>query len=273
MFNIPNLNHEVSIIMASWQNPELLEVVVPTFKKNTQLDTRLFVALNEADNKSIEILKSYNISFVVLDKNWGTLAVDFLLPFLKSEYTIWINDDMIFSNGWDKKLTDIIKQYYPCAAQIRGVEKGQRDGIICLGDNDLPDFFDKNVYEKFNANVDNKKYNCDLIYGLFHPIMVRTKHHIAVNGVSNGFDMTGWPGHHMDTLYAYKLWQLDRNYKFIISNNCFDYHASSYTNKRLHSQAARNGINDVRVDPNKFENDAGMTHAEFLKIVKYGEKV
>lgn len=268
--NLPKLDHQMSVVLCSWKNPELLKQCLRSIRNTVGLDTQVFVALNEGDKESIDYLCSYEIPFVVAPDNYGTLAVDFLIPWLKSEYTIWINDDSIFSYGWDCDMKNLIDQYYPAAAQIRGVEKRFTDGRVALSDLSLPDFTDDSAFDSFNANVTMGKYKCDLLYGLFHPICCKTKDFLAVGGVSDGFDFNWWPGHSMDTYFAYKLWKLNPDYKFLISNTSFYYHGSSLTNKKL---KATNPEADNRHNSEYFLQKTGMTHKEFHKIVKYGERV
>lgn len=269
--NIFNLDHQISVIMCSWRTPELLNTILPTFKKNCSLDVKLFVALNEAEKDSEEILKENHIRYVSLPENYGTLSVDFLIPYLKSEYVLWANDDMIFSEGWDKDLLSIMNQFSPCCAQIRGVERRYPTDHIVVGDPDLPHFLDPIAFDVFNNNVKNNKYQCDMIYGLFHPIMVKTKDFLTIGGVSDHFDLNWWPGHSMDTFLAVRLLQLNSNYRFILSNKSFDYHGSSMTNRKLNQ--SRPDVPYFHHNSEYFYTKTGMTHKDFHRLVKYGEKI
>lgn len=269
--NIPQLTHKCSLVMCSWRSPHLLKAAIPALLKGSVEDTKIFVALNQPDKESIDFLLGQpRVQFVRLDNNYGTLAVDALLPLLKSEYSLWLNDDMMFSYGWDKDIIDDLENNYPAAVQIRGVEKRHTDGTIALSDLSLPDFTDPSAYDVFNFNVTAGKYNCNKVYGLFHPILTRTKDLLAVNGYTDNFDINWWPGHSMDTYFAYKLWRYNSEYRFILSNTAFDYHGCSMTNKKL---KAVDPAADNRHNSEYFFKQTGMTHREFHKIVNYGEKI
>lgn len=269
--NLPKLDHEFSVILCSWKNPHLLKPCIESIRATTGLDTQIFVCLNDVDLESSEYLRSEKIPYVAVHENYGTLAVDFLKPFLKSEYVIWINDDSLFSYGWDCDMKHYINKFYPAAAQVRGVEKRPTDGVVALSDMTLPDFTEPHAFAEFNKRVTIGKYKSDLIYGLFHPIACKTKDFLAVNGVSDDFDMNWWPGHSMDTYFAYKLWKFhDEKTKFIISNTSFYYHGSSLTNKKL---KAIDPEADNRHNSGYFMEKTGMDHPAFHRLVRYGEKV
>lgn len=267
--NLPSFDCQIAVVLNSWKSPEILKKTIPIFKQSSVLDTKIFVCLNEADRESINILHEHNIDFIALNQNYGTISIDCLLLLFKSEYILWSNDDMYLCKNWDKILVDLHKEYSPCAVQIRGVEKGHRDGIICLGDETLPSFLDDNAYNVFQTNVDNNKYKCDLIYGLFHPIMVKTNDLLKVGGFTNR-NINFFPGHSVDSYAAFKLWQLNSNYKFLLSNQAFEYHASSYTNNKLKNTDPES---NNRHNSELFNNLAGMTQQEFHRIIKYKEKV
>jgi GT2 family glycosyltransferase len=267
--NFPKLTHQVSIIVPSWNNLELLQKFVPNIKKTTKLDTKLFVALNEPNDGSVEYLRSENIQFVVLNENYGTLAVDFLTPFLQSEYVVNMNDDSLLYHGWDEDLVNLIKEYYPAAAQVRGIEKGMKDGIVCIGDTTLPDWLDESAESVFFDNVRNGKYKCDLIHALFHPICCKTEDFYKVYGYGS-FDLNWLPGHSLDTFFAWKLWNMNHDYKFLSSNSSFYYHGSSLTNNKVRNT---NPELNNRHNSDYFKKITGITQQDFHKIIKYGQKV
>lgn len=268
--NIPKFDHEFSIFLCSWKNPYLLKKCIPALKKSFVLDSKIFVALNEADKESIEYLSNEKVSFLVTHENYGTQIVDALMPLAKSEYSLWMNDDMYLSYGFDFDLKTIIDKFYPCAAQCRGVEKRLTTDNIVIGDTSLPDWLDDEAYEIFNNRVNNGYYKCDLIYGLFHPIAVKTRDVKMVNGFGDDLNMNFFPGHSCDTYFAYKLWNLNNKYSFILSNKSFDYHGSSLTNKKL---KAIDPEADNRHNSGYFMEKTGMDHPAFHRLVRYGEKV
>lgn len=267
--NLPSFNCQIAVILNSWKSPEILKATIPIIKKSSKLDTKIYVCLNESDKESVNYLLDEKIDFISLNQNFGTISIDCLLGTFKSEKVLWMNDDMYLSDEWDKSLLELHNEYYPCATQIRGVEKGFRDGIVCIGDPDLPDFLDKNAYNIFSENVKNNKYQCDLIYGLFHPIMVNYIDILKVGGFT-GRDIEFFPGHSVDSYAAFKLWRMNHNYKFIISNKTFEYHASSYSNNKLKNT---NPEANNRHNSERFNQLAGMTQQDFHRIIKYREKV
>ena len=84
----------------------MLETSVNSLLSSFETDAKVTVALNEGDVESQKFLTSKGIEFVNLPYNHGTLSVDYLFPFVNSEYVCNVNDDMLFVEGWD---ADLIK--------------------------------------------------------------------------------------------------------------------------------------------------------------------
>src|SRR5690606_32740990 len=125
--------------MASWKNPELLKRSIPIMKKNSVLDTRIFVVLNDADKESADFLRDEGIAFVSVPYNAGTQIVDVLLPLCKSKFCCWINDDVYVSPAWDEDLKKLIQEHRNAAAQCRTIERRHTTDNIVIGDPTLPE--------------------------------------------------------------------------------------------------------------------------------------
>lgn len=268
--NIPKLTHECSVVMASWNNYELLRRCIPVLKRNAKLDTRLFVALNDGDKASADYLRDEQIAFTSVPYNAGTQIVDVLQPFCKSLITIWMNDDMYLSPGYDLDLKSIIDESYPTAAQVRGVERRNTTDSIVIGDPTLPEWMADEAYPEFERRALAGQYTCGQHYGLFHPIAALTEDVKLVGGFGADLDMSFFPGHSADSYFAKALYDLDNEYRFVISGTSFDYHYSSYSNRRLKQidPAA-----DARHNSEEFNSRAGMTQKEFHQLIRYGQPV
>lgn len=264
------LSHEFSVICCSWNNLELLKKFIPNLKKTCKTDYRIFVALNESKDESPEYLRSEGVQFVTLNENFGTMSVDMLLPFLKSKYVCNVNDDSLFYKGWDLECIKLIEEYYPAAAQIRGVEKRAQTCNVVVGDESLPNWLDDSAESVFWENCKNGKYKRDLQYALWHPICVRTEDHFKVGGYSDNWDENWKYGHSLDTNYAIRLWYLNKDYKFLLSGDNWYYHFSSYTNKKV---KAADPQKDNKHNMDYLLKKTGMDHRTFHSLINYGKKV
>jgi hypothetical protein len=169
-------------------------------------------------NGKVPISNEILLTFV--KKNLGaSFAIDFTIPFIKHEYTAIINDDMIFSIGWDKKLIETIEKNYPCTACAVLVERNNQDPLYQKNviSDDLGEI-DETTFDKFNEKVKNGFYKINDSYSRQHPLILRTEDLFKVNGYTDGWDLNWYPGHCMDDYFPYRLLKMNENpqYKDII---------------------------------------------------------
>lgn len=253
---------KLDVVFCSWKSPELLALCIDSLRDSLTVDASIKVVLNEGDKKSCEILCDHNIEFFRLDKNLGTLSVDFLINSLNSEYWCAINDDMYFVKGWDQNLISIIESFYPCSASTFYVEPIESGNFATVVD-DLGPFTDPLTRQKFEDNYKAGKYKLKKkIVSYIHPIMVKTNDYFDVGGFSNGFDTRFFPGYGLDDHFCWRLWKKHNgNFRFISSDTHCVYHAVSLTGKKLSPEIkARSG------QP-PFYNDTGMTIGQFRDTI------
>lgn len=234
---------KLSIVLCSWKSPELLKNCINSIEKSAFVDYKIFVALNDGDKESSELLIDKNIDFIRLNRNYGTLSVDFLSTFIRSEYWINVNDDMLFHAGWDKDLISIIESNGNCSASCHLVEPiGTNNPVV---DIDNLGSISENAYYKFIENARSGKYiRPNNIISYTHPIMVKTSDYFKIGGYSDNFDMNWFPGYGLDDFFAYRLYKLyDWNFKCIASKKSCVYHGISQTNNKLDPQVkSRNNL-------------------------------
>jgi len=257
---------ELAILFASWKSPELLKVVIPSLLKSTKSDFEIIVVLNEADKESSDYLHSMNISHFYNNKNEGPSAVDYAIPYIKDvkfKYVVNINNDMIFSDGWDIELIKLLEKNKPCSVSCSMVEPIEGDYFFY---DNLGDFCDPDNHDIFNKKVKNNKYVCDLSVSYNPPIMCTLDDFLSVGGYSNNMkiEWIGLFGKGLDDDFAYRLYQkYNGNYKFIKSNKSFVYHGGSLTINKLPFQSGRE----------TFQNINGISIDEFRKKINLGEKI
>jgi len=259
--------NRLSVLMPSWKGPELLKFSIPAFIRACKEDTKLYVVLNDADKESIELCQAYDVEFIALKENWGTLGVDFFLPTLNCEAVGQINSDMIPSEGWDTNLLKILKENGPCSVSTQLVEPYGTHNPLVYVDN-LGEF-SLSLEFKFQENYRNGQYNRDTVVGYNHPIIVTLEDYKKVGGYSNNFDARFRPlCYGLDDHYAWRLRQLHPNFQFIASGKDFVYHCISATNNKFDKnyRDSNNGMNH-------FQHDSGMTLWGFRNSVNAFSKV
>lgn len=251
---------KMTILIPSWQEPEVLKVSIPYLLESYTHETQTIVILNEGDKESVDFLNQYpEVEFIKLNKNYGPLAVDWALPMVDGEYVANVNADMIFPYGWQDELLEIIANHYPCTSSCHLVETFHSNNPIVSVDN-LGDWLSKDAAELFLLNYSNGKYILPNLISYTHPILTLAADFRKVTGYSN-FDLNWFPGYGLDDWYPYKLKQLDPKYNFITASKSCVFHGSSFTSRKL-SQAIRDKNNS-----NYFQQLTGRSIQQFRQEI------
>lgn len=255
---------DIAMLIPCWKSPELLKVCIPSLLKSITTNSEIIVILNEADKPSIKYLDSIKIRHIDKKRNFGPGAVDFAIPYIKKQkfkYISNINSDMVFQNGWDKLVIDMLEANYPCSVSLALV------GPVKLGLYNY-DTFGRfvdvpNIHQQFNKNIKDGKYTADLRCYYTHPITCRTEDLIAVNGYSNNMKEC-WIKTHgkgLDDDFPYRLWKRNKNFKFIRHDKAFVYHAPSINSRKIEKP------DRVPGGPT-FQRENGMEIGEFAKLIR-----
>ncbi len=234
--------NKITTHVCSWQGAELLKQFIPKFLSSLTEDVNLKIVLNEADDESVNLCRDYKIDFVAVDKNYGTLAVDFLIPFTDAEYVMQSNTDMYFPNGWDTAMLRAIENNGNCSVCLSRVEPYGANSLVIT--EDLGSFADPDTYQRFIDNFTAGRYKLPNKISYAHPLLTKFSDLKAVNGYSDNLDMGWFPGYSLDDWFAHRLYHLhNKNFKFIALGDWFVYHGISVTNNKLNPNIkARNGI-------------------------------
>ena len=238
---------DLAILVASWKSPELLEVVIPSLLKSSKSNFEIIVVLNEIDDESAQLLRFLNVTYFGITSNDGPAAIDYAIPYMKEQgfkYVANINNDMIFSDGWDIDLINLLEANKPCTTSSSMVEPNSGDYFLS---DDLGDFYNPNNHDWFNENVKNNKYITPLSISYNPPLLCRFDDYIDVGGYSDNMKQV-WidlKGKGLDDDFAYRLYKkYGDNFKFIKSNKSFVYHGGSLTIKKVPFQSGRQAFLD-----------------------------
>jgi len=256
----------LTIPVCTWKSPSLLKNCLDSLIKSATVETQIIPIIQGKDPESIKICEDFDLEYINTPKNLGaSFAIDFTIPFIKHEYTAIINDDMIFSIGWDKKLIETIEKNYPCTACAVLVERSNHDPLYQKNviSDDLGEI-DETTFDKFNQKAKNGFYKINDSYSRQHPLILRTEDLFKVNGYTDGWDLNWYPGHCMDDYFPYRLLKMNENYKFILNGDVPVYHGVSRTIKKLFSENKE----ALSYNPQKyFQHKTGMSTTDFRKII------
>jgi hypothetical protein len=257
--------------MCSWSAPKLLKACVDSLIESLDMTKDgIAVVLNEADNESVQYLHDLKIPFVAVAENRGELAIDYLKPFVEnSDYFINSNDDMIYHAGFADDLISIIEENYPCSASCVLVENFNSNNPSVYVDEELTDFYDLNIQNKYKKNASEGKYKrSHKTCGYMHPICVKSVDYLESGGYSGNWDMDFFSGYGRDDMFAATLYGLHKgDFRFITSKNSSVYHASSATNIRKPQKLREQGNEEA------FNKRCCMSMHQFKSLVGVGSVI
>jgi glycosyltransferase involved in cell wall biosynthesis len=257
---------DVAILVANWKSVELLGVSIPSLIKSSKSNFEIIVVLNEADNESINYLKNMKITYYDNPRNDGPSAIDYAIPYMKEvgfKYVANINDDMLFSEGWDVELINLLEERKPCTVSASMIEPIHGNRFIY---DDLGNFFNPGNHDTFNQNVKNNKYVTNLSISYNPPILCTFDDYISVGGYSDYMKQM-WidlKGKGLDDDFAYRLYKkYCGKFTFIKSNKSFVYHGGSLTIKKLPFQSGASAFYETN----------GLTLDEFRNKINLCKEV
>jgi GT2 family glycosyltransferase len=233
---------KLTIPICTWKSPDLLNNCLGSLINASTVETKIIVIIQEIDHESIKICEKLNIEYINIPKNMGALlAIDFVIPFLNSEYISIINDDMIFPVGWDAKLINTIEKNYPCTASAVLVERSNLDPLYQKNviSDDLGEI-NELTFDLFNNKYKQGFYKKTSSFSRQHPLILKTEDFLKVNGYTDGWDMSWFPGYCLDDYFPYKLLHLNQNYKFILDGDVAVYHGVARTISKLQDKEKYN---------------------------------
>ena len=106
-----NENLKFSIIIPTWNNLKYLQHCVESIRKNSHFTHQIIVHVNEGNDGTIEwLIEQEDIDYTLSKENIGICyALNISRPILKTDYLMYMNDDMYVLPDWDKFLDDEIK--------------------------------------------------------------------------------------------------------------------------------------------------------------------
>ena len=99
-----------SILIPTWNNLEFLKLCVKGIRKNSTYSHQIIVHVNDGGDGTLEWVRAQLLDYTHTERNVGIcLAMNIMRSKVKTDYMVYMNDDMYALPGWDKALYDEIR--------------------------------------------------------------------------------------------------------------------------------------------------------------------
>ncbi len=98
-----------SILIPTWNNLGFLKLCMDSIEKNSAFAHQIIVYVNDGSDGTLDYVKEKGIDYAHSPSNVGIcFALNALRPLVKTDYILYMNDDMYVCPQWDKYLWDEI---------------------------------------------------------------------------------------------------------------------------------------------------------------------
>ncbi|HAZ00628.1 MAG TPA: family 2 glycosyl transferase [Marinilabiliales bacterium] len=194
---------QFSLLIPTWNNLAFLKKCIESIRKNSILKLQIIVIVNEGNDGTLPWLENQNdVDYIHAQKNIGICyALNIARSMIKSEYIVYINDDMYLLPNWDVELFNEIKQlgtksFMLSCTMIEPTDSGNPSVVVKDFGNDLAHFDEKSLLNEYP-----KLTISDWNGGTWPPNVVHTDMWDLVGGLSVEFT----PGMYSDPDFSKKL--------------------------------------------------------------------
>jgi glycosyltransferase involved in cell wall biosynthesis len=238
-----------SIIIPSWNNLELLKFCIGSIQKNSKHFHQIIVHLNEGSDGSLEWVRKQGFDYTHSPHNIGIcLAMNEAAMLVKTNYILYLNDDMYCCPDWDEALHRQLKTldtdlFMLSGTMIEPLETGNKCVSIHNYGRDPDSFQEKKLLENFKQH-----YKANWYGATWPPTLVHAKWWFKVGGYSSEFS----PGMSSDNDFSMKLWHAGCRI-FIGVGDSLVYHFQSKSTGKIKKNDGRR----------QFLNKWGLAHSVF----------
>lgn len=99
-----------SIVIPTWNNLDFLKLCVRSIRENSTFHHQIVLHVNDGSDGTVAWATAEGLSFSRTPGNVGVcFAVNAARPLVKTDYIVYMNDDMYVCPGWDKALMEEIE--------------------------------------------------------------------------------------------------------------------------------------------------------------------
>jgi len=252
-------NRKFSIIIPTWNNLPFLKICIDSIKKNSAFKHQIIIHVNEGTDGTLDWVRRSDFDYTYSVDNLGVCwAVNACRALVRTDYIVFVNDDMYMLPDWDSELWKEIehlpdKFFYLSSTTIEpGISP--HPGILAPYDfGTTPGSFrEDNLLKEFKT-ITGKDWSG----ATWPPNIV----HKDVWDLIGGYSVEYFPGLYSDPDFSMKLYEAGvRYFKGIDASRV--YHFGSRSTRRI---KMNNGSK-------QFLNKWGITSASFTRyFLKRGQ--
>lgn len=234
--NSSKADYRFSILIPTWNNIDYLKLCISSIKRNSSLEIQLIVIINEGNDGTIEWLEEQrDIDYIISKENIGICyALNIARSLIKSEYIIYMNDDMYVLPNWDteldKEITTIShKSFMLSSTMIEPFDTGNPCVVVKNYGENVDEFDEQKLLKEYHA-LTTQDWNGST----WPPNLIHKDLWDLVGGMSIEFS----PGMYSDPDLSRKLYESGvRHFKGL--GKSLVYHFGSKSTKKLKKSRGR----------------------------------
>ncbi len=225
-----------SILIPTWNNLEYLQSCIRSIIKHSNFSHQIIVIVNEGNDKTIEWLETQQeIDYIHSKTNIGICyGLNIARSLIKSEYVVYMNDDMYVLPEWDKVLYEEIQNIQTKLFMLSGTliePSSTNNPCVVVRDygNDLKSFKKELLLSEYKSLSIN-----DWSGSMWPPNLMHIDTWDLVGEMSTEFS----PGMYSDPDLAFKLYEAGVRI-FKGKGSSLIYHFGSKSTRRLKKNRGR----------------------------------
>ena len=198
-----------SIIIPTWNNLEYLKLCINSIRKNSHFKHQIIVHVNEGNDGTVDWLKEQtDVDYTYSKENIGICyALNIARSLLKTDYLVYMNDDMYVCPNWDRFIANDIKlighnRFFISSTMIEPHTTNPAAIEFNCGTS-IEKFNEEKLLSEFES-IKKEDWNG----ATWPPNIVHKDNWDLVGGYSSEFS----PGMYSDPDFSMKLWQLGIRY-------------------------------------------------------------
>lgn len=219
-----------SILIPTWNSLDYLKLCIASIRKNSFYNHQILVHVNEGTDGTLEWVQSENLEYTYSSSNIGICwALNLLRTKVKTDYILYLNDDMYVCPLWDKALYDEIaklkdNKFFFSSTMLQPRPDSGSCVISPANYGDSPQTFDE---KKLLGEYMNYKMP-DWFGATLPPNIV----HKDIWDLVGGYSIEFSPGMYSDPDFSAKLWMAGiRLFKGLSKSRV--YHFEAHSTKRI----------------------------------------
>ncbi len=229
-------DYKFTLLIPTWNNIDYLKLCVDSIRKNSHYEVQIIVIVNEGTDGTLQwISEQKEIDYVYSEKNIGIcFALNSSRSLFKSDYVVYVNDDMYLLPDWDLELYKQIQKigsdkFMLSATMIEPYDTDNKSVVVKNYGTSLENFNETLLLKEYRKlAVDNWSGSS------WPPNVVHVDNWDLVGGLSIEFS----PGMGSDPDFAKKLYEAGVRY-FMGVGKSMVYHFGSKSTKRINTNNGR----------------------------------